>query len=1215
MKLFKILESRLLDQPTKTPEHIAQEQNVPVAQVMKSLKAGIAVEQEHTSDIGAAREIALDHLAERWDYYDVLARAESNTVTEAPVPGTQFVTLDAAQIQEGLTYLEGLSEQISDESTEYDDENRPDIYRKLERDHRAVTAVQTVMQNNLRAMADPHLGANSIFLYDVDDSDLSYMDFVGAIHVVLEDRVAEVKWIGSYGANGGGLLKAAMKIAKQRGATSMKLDAKWESEGFYTKMGFQQTGPSVSQPLSGSQLTPFSKELDEVAMSPNALKTWVRQNSNVINNVTMGFEAEMCVPDLAGSEDDDELELDYREDEFISNYNWHQDIKNFFLGGESPDLRRDIQRAIDACEEDINDWISDDMQKSITKADVLERIRSNNPDLSTQEITDEYENQGAEHDTAMEELIQEYYENWEFDDWGSPNNCRKMSQFADRYDLSWPYWRESARTKNSDYSYSELADSWTSSSGYKSTASTGYHSTKRQPDLWIFEPDSSITPDDSDDGGVEMVSPPMPFQDGIAALTKFFAWAQTAGAYANQSCGFHIGVSLPLEMQKAIDPVKLLLFLGDEHVLAQFGRSANTYARSSMKTLRNKLSELPGLKNSNPQDGMAVVKRILADPARGWMEQLLNNSDRYVSVNIKDNYIEFRSAGGDYFEKQQEIFNTVMRYVRAMTIAADPQEEKQEYLKKLYKLLAGSIQQSANPIGAFMRYAAGQITRDELLKIIQQKAPSKPKLDSTPKPTGTAVPADWQHYEILRASDEFKVHEFLAPNPSAALEKKAQWASESGVKNSDYILRRPSTTPVAENFADGKGPGRPGDSQRHGIPKNATIAQLEKAAKSKGRKGQLARWQINMRRGHHKESLQELFDPDNLPRDIEIDLVNEYPDEKRWNIVREGKQRWRLDIGTSEEPGVWEVSFLALGSDRSWEITGGGGAPQIFAAVGAVLYQEAQKNSEIQGYLFTAKEPSRVKLYKVLSKKLSQQLHWVYDPQLGEVLRDWADEQVFAIVSPAKYRQVSGYFQDTDVAEATQPSAQTGASLTVWDIDDTLMHTAARVFVVEPSGRRRQLSPSEFNSYDLRPGEHYDFSEFQNSQLFYDTSKPIEKIWRTAQNTLANIGKRPGSRMIIVTARSEFDNTSLFLKTFEKHGMDMSKVKVYTVAGASNKKPLIRRLLDKGQFTECRLFDDHPGNLQDFLSLHQDFPEIKLKAFPVGHNGAVGNPVILGGQK
>jgi pyrimidine deaminase RibD-like protein len=57
---------------------------------------------------------------------------------------------------------------------------------------------------------------------------------------------------------------------------------------------------------------------------------------------------------------------------------------------------------------------------------------------------------------------------------------------------------------------------------------------------------------------------------------------------------------------------------------------------------------------------------------------------------------------------------------------------------------------------------------------------------------------------------------------------------------------------LTENFADGKGPGRPGDSQRHGIPKGATIAQLEKAAKAPGRKGQLARWQLNMRRGKKK---------------------------------------------------------------------------------------------------------------------------------------------------------------------------------------------------------------------------------------------------------------------------------------------------------------------------------------------------------------------------
>jgi hypothetical protein len=58
---------------------------------------------------------------------------------------------------------------------------------------------------------------------------------------------------------------------------------------------------------------------------------------------------------------------------------------------------------------------------------------------------------------------------------------------------------------------------------------------------------------------------------------------------------------------------------------------------------------------------------------------------------------------------------------------------------------------------------------------------------------------------------------------------------------------------VGENFADGKKPGRKGISKRVGIPKGATIAQLEKLAKAKGEKGRMARWQLNMRRGKKKK--------------------------------------------------------------------------------------------------------------------------------------------------------------------------------------------------------------------------------------------------------------------------------------------------------------------------------------------------------------------------
>jgi hypothetical protein len=60
---------------------------------------------------------------------------------------------------------------------------------------------------------------------------------------------------------------------------------------------------------------------------------------------------------------------------------------------------------------------------------------------------------------------------------------------------------------------------------------------------------------------------------------------------------------------------------------------------------------------------------------------------------------------------------------------------------------------------------------------------------------------------------------------------------------------------VTENFADGKGPGKPGDSKRAGIPKGATITQLKKIRSSNtasARKKQLAHWLINMRQGRKR---------------------------------------------------------------------------------------------------------------------------------------------------------------------------------------------------------------------------------------------------------------------------------------------------------------------------------------------------------------------------
>jgi hypothetical protein len=64
---------------------------------------------------------------------------------------------------------------------------------------------------------------------------------------------------------------------------------------------------------------------------------------------------------------------------------------------------------------------------------------------------------------------------------------------------------------------------------------------------------------------------------------------------------------------------------------------------------------------------------------------------------------------------------------------------------------------------------------------------------------------------------------------------------------------RPFRETVDENFADGKKPGRKGLSKRVGIPKKASLSQLEKIAKnSTGERRRMAQWQLNMRRGRNK---------------------------------------------------------------------------------------------------------------------------------------------------------------------------------------------------------------------------------------------------------------------------------------------------------------------------------------------------------------------------
>ena len=107
---------------------------------------------------------------------------------------------------------------------------------------------------------------------------------------------------------------------------------------------------------------------------------------------------------------------------------------------------------------------------------------------------------------------------------------------------------------------------------------------------------------------------------------------------------------------------------------------------------------------------------------------------------------------------------------------------------------------------------------------------------------------------ILQHASEDRVYDII----DTLMTRIAKSHGISGQKLHDMWVDQYDEIPdkwIKENFADGKGPGRPGDSKRAGIPKGATMAQLKKIRSSNTaspRKKQLAHWQINMRQGHKK---------------------------------------------------------------------------------------------------------------------------------------------------------------------------------------------------------------------------------------------------------------------------------------------------------------------------------------------------------------------------
>ena len=187
---------------------------------------------------------------------------------------------------------------------------------------------------------------------------------------------------------------------------------------------------------------------------------------------------------------------------------------------------------------------------------------------------------------------------------------------------------------------------------------------------------------------------------------------------------------------------------------------------------------------------------------------------------------------------------------------------------------------------------------------------------------------------------------------------------------------------------------------------------------------------------------------------------------------------------------------------------------------------------------------------------------------------------------------------------------QAGKGLTMFDVDETMFITKAKVKVMKNGKVVKKLDNQQFNTYKKKAGEEFDFGEFKDAKVFNRTSTPIARMINKVKVILKNATKA-GSKVIIVTARPNFDNKKLFLDTFRQQWIDIDKIYVERAGNlgggpaSDNKKVIFRKYLDQKIYKRIRLFDDSKENLIAFLSLQKDYPDVTFEAFLAKSYGSV----------
>ena len=166
----------------------------------------------------------------------------------------------------------------------------------------------------------------------------------------------------------------------------------------------------------------------------------------------------------------------------------------------------------------------------------------------------------------------------------------------------------------------------------------------------------------------------------------------------------------------------------------------------------------------------------------------------------------------------------------------------------------------------------------------------------------------------------------------------------------------------------------------------------------------------------------------------------------------------------------------------------------------------------------------------------------------------------------------------------------------LFDLDDTIIHTTAKIELIKDGRCIKKLTNSEFNDYVLKPGESFDFSEFDDPEIL--ASEAFTPYWNTLKREY-----NKGTHIGILTARG---NSEMIKRFFINHGIRIKDELVIAIndpklglrGSIQQKKSEAISILANAGYNLFIFFDDNEPNLKAAKKLEYGY-NIKVQTVKV----------------